>query len=368
MNGSVRPCSAAQEATWAWWCWTAMRRSGGCWAIAYFVDRYSGWRSWTTISGSRARSRAEVGEAVGERPVRGQVLEVAVVRCDVGPPAAGEGERVLQLGADRQQRPRGRDRQRERLGRVPPAAPDDRRPSGDDPRDRVVVAGPDLPVVDEERVGEAGEALRGVGIVGGQRLVGEVARGEDEGPPDGLEEEMVERGVGQEDPEAGVPGRNRRGQARLAPAAGDEEDDRAFRAVQQASLDGADTGERLRGRHVGDHDRERLGPATLAVAQRSDGRLVGGVAGEVIAAEALHGDDSSRRGGRRPRRRGRRRRGPWRRPRPWAGRRDGGRRRGRRRARRGSGGLRGPCTRRRRTGRGGTAASWSGRGRTGAGR
>ena len=48
-----------------------------------------------------------MGEPVRERAVRGQVLEVAVVRGDVRPGAAGERERVLELRPDGEQR-RGR--------------------------------------------------------------------------------------------------------------------------------------------------------------------------------------------------------------------------------------------------------------------
>ena len=93
----------------------------------------------------------EVGEAVREGPVGRQVLQVAVVRRDVGPPAAGERERVLELRADGEQRTRRRDREPQRLRSVAAAAPDDRRPTGHDARHRVVVAGPDLAVVEQER-------------------------------------------------------------------------------------------------------------------------------------------------------------------------------------------------------------------------
>ena len=63
----------------------------------------------------------KVRQAVGERQVRRQVLEVAVVGRDVGPPPAGQGERVLQLGADRQDRTLRGYREGQGLGGV--AAP-----------------------------------------------------------------------------------------------------------------------------------------------------------------------------------------------------------------------------------------------------
>ena len=52
----------------------------------------------------------EVREAVRERAVRRQVLEVAVVRRHVGAAAARERERVLELGADGEERPPARRR------------------------------------------------------------------------------------------------------------------------------------------------------------------------------------------------------------------------------------------------------------------
>ena len=60
-------------------------------------------------------------------------------------------------------------------------------------------------------------------------------------------------------------------------------------------LDRADLGER-RGRvDVVDHDRERLVAAVLALAQRRDRVVVGRVAGQVVAADALDRDDRSNR-------------------------------------------------------------------------
>ena len=70
--------------------------------------------------------------------------------------------------------------------------------------------------MDEEPVREAGEAGERVVVVGGQRLVREVAGGEDQRPADGLEQQVVERRVRQEHAEAPVARRDRRGQARAA--------------------------------------------------------------------------------------------------------------------------------------------------------
>ena len=51
--------------------------------------------------------------------------------------------------------------------------------------------------------------------------------------------------------------------------------------------------QRARRSRLARHQRERLVLAVLARAQRGDGRLVVGAAGEVIAADALDGDDEA---------------------------------------------------------------------------
>ena len=308
----------------------------------------------------------EVGEPVREGAVGREVLEVAVVGRHVGAPAAREGERVLELGAHGEQRHRRRDRQRQGLGRVPAGAAHDGLAPGDHARDGIVVAGPDLPVVGEEPVREAAQPREGIRVVRGQRLVREVPGGEDERPAHGLEQQVVERRVGQEDAQAPVPGRDGRGQRGLAVPPRLEQDDRAGRTLEEPALQRADAAQRPGGGEVPDHDRERLGPAALAVAQAADRGVVGRVAGKVVAAEALdrdHGARPERRGPRPPARPRRRRSAPARR---WAARRAAGRRWRRPRARRGTAGRPGRGTRHRRRRTGGTRASSSAPGRRGA--
>ena len=287
----------------------------------------------------------EVGEAVGEGAMRRQVLEVAVVGRDVRPPAARERERVLELGADGQQRHRRRDRERHRVGGVAARPADDRLASGDDAGHGVVVARPDLPVVDEEAVGEPGEPRERVLVVGRQRLVGQVAGGQDDRAADRLEQEVVERRVGQEHAQAPVAGGHGGRDARVGrpgvPRAGRS----VVRAGEDRPLQGAEPAQGGGRTRVADHHRERLRPAPLAVAEAADRRIVGGVAGEVVAAESLDRDDVAReeradRG--LERRLLRARRAPGLRP---VARRGAARRRGRRRARHGSGGRPGRDTR-----------------------
>ena len=213
------PCSAAHEATWAWWCWTAIRRSAGNRATAYFVDRYSGWRSWATTSGSSARSRERCASpSVKARwvarssrsPLCGatwaRAPRASVNVCLSSAPTASRGTGVATgrgIGS----------------GSVAARPPHDRLAPGHHPGHRVVVAGPDLAVVGQECVGEAGQPADRVRVVGRQRLVGQVAGGEHERPADGLEEQVVERRVRQEDPEAAIPGGHGRRQ-RGVPSAG----------------------------------------------------------------------------------------------------------------------------------------------------
>ncbi len=231
-----------------------------------------------------------MGEAVRERAVGREVLEVAVVRGDVGAPAAREGERVLELRAHGEQRHRRGDRQRHGLRGVAAGAAHDGLAPGDHARDGVVVAGPDLPVMGEEPVREAGEPREGVRVVGGQRLVREVAGGEDQRSADRLEQQVVERRVGQEDAQAPVPVRDGRRQRGLTVAPPLEQDDRASRSLEEPALQRPDAAQRPGGGDVPDHDRERLGPAALAIPQPAHRGVVGRVAGQVVAAEALDRD------------------------------------------------------------------------------
>ncbi len=215
------------------------------------------------------------------------------MRGDVGASAAGERERVLELRAHGKQGPRRRNRQRQRLGGVTARAADDRRPPGHHPRDRVVVAGADLAVVEEERVGQAGQALGRVRVVGRQRLVGEIAGRQHDRPAHRRHEQVVERRVGQEDAHVAVLRDHRRRQRGTATAADGRQHDRPLRALEQASLGRAEHGQRTGGRDVASHHRERLCPPPLAVAQPADRDVVGRITGEVVAAETLDRHDAA---------------------------------------------------------------------------
>ncbi len=97
----------------------------------------------------------EVGQVRLEGAICEQVLEVARVRRHVGPSPASQRERVLELGAHRQNGLGSGDGQMERLRGVASAAPDHALAAVHDPRDGVVVPCPDLAVVGQERIGDA---------------------------------------------------------------------------------------------------------------------------------------------------------------------------------------------------------------------
>ncbi len=213
--------------------------------------------------------------------------------------ALGHAERVLQVRSDGEQRARRGDRQRERAGHVAARAPDEQRATADGARDRVVGARLDRPVVGEERVGDAGEPFQRVVVAEGDRLVGDVAAGQHERRAHVAEQQVMQRRVGEHHPEVGRARRHGRRHRRIrAPR---REHDRSARRAQQLARPVVERDKCLGRLKVWRHHGERPLLAVLARAQRGDRVLVGGQARQVIAADALHGDDRAalkqRRGG-----------------------------------------------------------------------
>ncbi len=174
------------------------------------------------------------------------------------------------------------------------------------------------------------------------RLVREVAGGHDEGPSRVVEQEVVERRVGQQEADQRIAGRDL-GRERSVPS-------RRGTSTMGRSVDASSSRSRSPRKAISPAasrsrtmTAKRLLVASLATAQTRDGRRRGGVAGEVESADALDGNDAAGCGepppppgsGRPSREAGRRR------PRPS----DAGRRRGRRWAGRGTGGRAGHRTR-----------------------
>ena len=115
---------------------------------------------------------------------------------------------------------RGKGRAHRHRGGHEAACPahDERAPQ-DHTRHRVVGARLDFPVVYQEQVGDAGQAPERVVVPVGDGLLGEVAGGHDERASGRGEEQVVERGVGEEQPHGGGVGGDLRRKRRTLPAA-----------------------------------------------------------------------------------------------------------------------------------------------------
>ena len=163
-----------------------------------------------------------------------------------------------------------------------------------DAHHRVVGAGLDLAVVGQKEVGDRRQPLERVIVAERDRLVGHVAARHHERAGGEIgQQQVVQRRVGEHQPELGRA-RSDGGSHRRARDSR-RQHDRALDGLEQPPLLGPERDERARGVRVGDHQRERLVLAVLATAQRGDGTLVGGVAGEMEAAESLDRDDRTSR-------------------------------------------------------------------------
>ncbi len=174
-------------------------------------------------------------------------------------------------------------------GHVAARAAQQLRPSGRHAHDRVVGPRLDRAVVQEEEVGDGGEPVARVLVAVGDRLVGGVAARHHERLPHAREQEVVERRVGEH--HAQVPRRrsHRLRHGRRRPPA--RQHDRPPRRAQQLALRGLQRHQLERGVHVASHQCEGLVLAVLACAQLGHGEAVAGPAGEMEAAQPLHGDD-----------------------------------------------------------------------------
>ena len=254
-----------------------------------------------------------------------------------------DGHRALELGAHRQDRPAAATGQRQRLRartRATGAAPGSARPrvartTESSQRMWMPRSWPSTPSTSGPR------RASGVVVVVGDRLVAEVAARHHQRPADAARASRWCSGeYGRRTPELGQPGGHARGHRR-AGAAGARARSAGRWTSSAATAASLSSHSSPRRGQVGDHHRERLVVAGLATPQLGHGRLVGGVDGEVEAADALHRDDPAARAGHRPPRLeggvavepslatvpGRRpaQPGPARRGRRWAGRGSGGR-------------------------------------------
>jgi hypothetical protein len=155
---------------------------------------------------------------------------------------------------------------------------------------RVVGAGLDRAVVDEEGVRDPGQPLQRVFVTVGDRLIRNVPAGHHEGLADHAEQEMVKRRVRQHHAELRRAGRHRLRDGDVHAAR--REDDRSRGRFEERSGLLLELHELLHGVKVTGHQRERLVLTMLSGAHRRDRALLVGEAGQVIAADPLEGEDA----------------------------------------------------------------------------
>ena len=160
--------------------------------------------------------------------------------------------------------------------------------AGGDAEDGVIARDVDVAVVEEEGVGDVFQTGKRIVVSPQNRRVAEVAGGHHE-RAGGLEQEGVKAGVGQHDADLRVAGGDLGGEGGVFAAA--KEDDGACVGLEGVGFGVRDRCDFVRCVDVPHHDGEGLGPTVLALAQALDGALVGGVDGEVEAADAFDGDD-----------------------------------------------------------------------------
>jgi ELWxxDGT repeat protein len=154
------------------------------------------------------------------------------------------------------------------------------------PDNGVLAAAVDRAVVGEEDVGDPSEALAGLAVLGGDRLVRAIAGGHHQRAAEVRAEEVVERRVREHHAEPLGARCHRPSDGRgVAPS---DQNDGCRRPGQEFPLAIIEVGDRLR---IAGHHGQRLRLPVLALAKPGDGGLIGRVAGEVIAAEALDCDD-----------------------------------------------------------------------------
>ena len=165
---------------------------------------------------------------------------------------------------------------------------------GPGPHHRVVAADVDGPVVGEDGVDHRAQAGEGVGVVVGDGLVGQVAAGHHQGPAEAVEQEGVERGVGQHEAQLGQAGGDAGGAGRSRPGGG-----RGRSGAGATPAPPRPPALRWATRRASSRSRTITanGLSSRALRRRSSATASGvaGVDGQVVAAQALDGQDSSRR-------------------------------------------------------------------------
>ena len=156
------------------------------------------------------------------------------MRAHVSDIAANERERVLEVRADGDQRPRGRNGQAHRARHIAARPAQQQRRTVDHASHRVVYRCEDLTVVEQEEIGDVAESAKCFRVADGDRFVGQVAARHHERPPNSFEQEMMKRRVGEHHTDAVEPGRHRWCNQRFLIAP--QQNHRTFRAAEEAGL------------------------------------------------------------------------------------------------------------------------------------
>jgi hypothetical protein len=216
-----------------------------------------------------------------------QVADVADVLAHDRPVSGHQAESRLEFAADGQDgRPVACKPDRHR--RVAAGATNRQRGPDDTPHDRVVAGHVDAAVVQQKAIGEPAEPLDGLGVAGGDRLAGKVARGHHQRRQP-LGQQVLERRSGQHDSDKVVARGDGIGQAGAGTLGNEHDRPRGAREEPGGLL--VDAGEQTGDGEIGGHHREGLGRPVLAIAKPGDRCGTGGVAGEVEAPEILDGQN-----------------------------------------------------------------------------
>ncbi len=207
---------------------------------------------------------------------------------------AQQAEAVLALAAQRQGSRRGVEtrRQPDRRWRHATRTAQHLGLAGKHAQHRIVDTPGHVAVMQQEIVGDRGQLLQRLPVVDLLRLAGQVAAGQHDRMIRVLQDQMVQRRVGQHETQRAQPRGETIGQ-RWRIGSPCQQHDRSRGAGQQVFLLGADGAIPAHLVHVAGHQRERLVFAVFARAQPLDGRRIGGVAGELESAQALDRDDGA---------------------------------------------------------------------------
>ncbi len=218
----------------------------------------------------------QVGGDLRQRVETAWGVEFADMRRDHGARAPGEADRVLHVAAERQNRFGQRRGQFQFQWRDAASQTQRTRLVGNDPIHRIVGGAHDGTVVVQERIGEMAQAALRFMLVGQHRLAGEVARGRHQRSAEVVQQQGMQRRVGQQTADLCETGRDQRRQSRIA--AFGQQHDGAGRRSDEAFLFRRNVHDGAQGLAVTHHHRQRFGRARLAFAQAGDRRIAGGIA------------------------------------------------------------------------------------------